>query len=68
MKDKDKIIHNGTAYVYYSSYGRFEAEDRESKHAILCPKCMASMFSISYGDYECIANCVCGNSFVIYDG
>ena len=68
MQDGDTIIHNKITYTYDEFYDRLEAFDIDTKYAILCPKCMSSMFSISYDIYACIANCVCGHSFTIYDG
>ena len=68
LKDGDKVIHNNRKYEYCEFYERLEAEDIENNFAVLCPVCMSSMFSISYKEYECVANCVCGHSFTIYDG
>ncbi len=67
MKDRQKITHNGVVYIYDEFYDRLDT-DEDVKWQVLCPKCMSSMFSISYGYYDqCIANCVCGHSFTIYD-
>lgn len=68
MKDGDTIIHNGITYMYDSYYDRFTSFTSGTKFEVLCPKCLSGMFSISYGTNECIANCVCGHSFTIYNG
>ena len=59
------IQYLGNIYSYNEFYKRYESLSSDTKFAILCPKCKSAWFSISYGDYECIANCRCGNSFVI---
>ena len=67
MKDGKKILHNNIIYTYDKFYDRYQARAK-TKHQILCSKCLSSMFSISYGLNECIATCVCGHSFTVYDG
>lgn len=62
-----KII-NGITYRYDKYYDRLETNIK-TKYEIGCPKCLSvDKFSISYGYYECLANCQCGNSFTIYYG
>jgi len=67
MKDGEKVIVDGKKYEYCAFYGRLE-NISDIAPAIICPKCFGKWFTISYGNYECIANCKCGNSFTIYDG
>lgn len=71
-EDGDWEIINGIKYVYVSSYDRMELPDFDDgtryRPAIACPQCFGTKFSISYGDWECIAHCECGHSMTIYDG
>jgi hypothetical protein len=71
MIEGDKVTINDMVYVYSASYLRLERSggaDSRSHPDIACPKCHGTVFSIVYGDYECIADCTCGHSMVIYDG
>jgi hypothetical protein len=79
MKDGDIIVINGFNYEYSESYDRLEAigigdhkfteeEDYNFKQTIACPKCLSTLFTISYASYECRANCSCGHSMAIYEG
>lgn len=69
MKDKDIVAINNTHYRYNEFYDRLEVlKKHKTTKEIACSKCKNREFSISYGDYECIANCNCGHSFTIYDG
>ena len=70
MKDQEHIIIEDTIYLYESFYQRLElvSNSKPCKNQIRCPKCHNDRFTISYGTYECIANCSCGHSMVIYDG
>ena len=67
MKDQEKVQINGKDYFYHEYYERLQAE-KDNKPAIACPKCHNTTFEISYGQYECIANCKCGHQMTIYDG
>jgi len=66
-RDKDVTTINGVEYEYSAFYKRLCRTEDEAP-AIACPLCHGVEFTISYGNYECIANCSCGNSMVIYDG
>jgi hypothetical protein len=75
VKDGEIIEINGLGtFSYDEFYNRLDKqlanneEDKNPKVKVICPKCLSYMFSISYGNYACIANCVCGHSFTIYDG
>jgi hypothetical protein len=71
MIDNQEVTINGVVYLYDQYYKRLEREGQEgsrSHPAIACPECSGTMFSIVYGDYECIADCPCGHSMTIYDG
>ena len=71
MEDKQMIEINGSTYAYSAFYKRLElknAEDTYERPAIACPKCWGFAFKITYGNYECIANCKCGHTMTIYDG
>ncbi len=67
MKDEEEVIIDNKIYVYDEFYDRLQSKD-DNKPAIACPQCYNTKFSISYGDYECIANCECGHFMTIYDG
>lgn len=67
MKDNSIIIINKRKFKFNKFYRRLEALDEKSP-VIACPKCKNTKFKISYGTYECIANCECGHSMTIYDG
>ena len=69
MKDKETVMINGVDYEYDSYYDRLcLSNDEDSSPGVACPKCHNTTFSISYGNYRCIANCKCGHSMTIYDG
>lgn len=70
MLDKQKINIDGIEYEYSNDYDRLESYEFNSniKNQVRCSKCFNDVFQISYGSYECIANCKCGHSFTIYDG
>lgn len=72
IKYKDGQIVNTVFgdFVYVEFYDRLEKKDDNNTiaPAILCPKCLNSTFTISYGEWECIANCSCGHKMTIYDG
>lgn len=70
MENNDVVLINSKQYEYNGFYGRLKLLDteEESKEEIACPKCLGTEFSISYGNYECIANCKCGHSMTVYDG
>ena len=72
MEDKEKVEINGEIYEYSAFYDRLELTgDRDgtySQPAIACPKCRDFAFRITYGEWECVANCKCGHSMTIYDG
>lgn len=67
-----KVQINNLEYTYSPFYDRLQIEeDSEEKSVVGCIRCVRchnDSFRISYGDYECIANCVCGHSFTIYEG
>jgi hypothetical protein len=67
LKQGQEFKVNDIIYKYCSFYQSLQSQDDEYP-AILCPLCYASRFWISYGNYECIANCDCGHKMVIYDG
>ena len=75
-KDEDKHEHkvriNDVEYTYSPYYDRLQVEQEENETPIVgsirCVRCHNDSFRISYGNYECIANCTCGHSFTIYDG
>lgn len=67
MKDKEKIVIEGIEFTFIHYYDRLNSDDK--KKAVACPKCLATEgFSISYGNYECIAHCKCGHDMTVYDG
>jgi hypothetical protein len=71
LKDKMEVKINGVPYIYESAYKRLERVGMvgsRSHPAIACPLCHGTMFSIVYGNWECIADCPCGHSMTIYDG
>jgi len=77
LKDDQEVVVQGVTYTYCAFYQRLEqiddrgfsiADGTVEHPAILCPLCHGAEFRITYGDYECIANCACGHSFTIYDG
>ena len=71
MKDKETVTIDGVDYQYDSYYDRLERPEHDGsvQHpAIACPKCQRTTFCITYGNYQCIANCQCGHSMTIYDG
>jgi len=77
MKDKEEITIDGEIFVYDDFYDRLQHKDALNRlwsdiidviPSIRCSKCTGKSFEISYGNYECIANCPCGHSFTIYDG
>jgi len=68
MEDNEKVEINGIIYKYSHYYERLQAIEDNIAPAIACPKCNAVDFQLSYGDYECIANCKCGHSMTVYDG
>jgi len=69
MKAGEKVIINNKEYEYHTYYDRLcLPQNSIDKEAVACPKCSNTSFTISYGDYECIANCKCGHSMTIYDG
>lgn len=78
-KKGDKVVLNGTTFVYCEFYERLEVESgfgcdggvTSKAPQIACPCCHGTKFTIGYGNngnYECIANCDCGHSMVVYDG
>ncbi len=75
MKDKEVFIHPEFGkFTYDKFYDILERDINElppegaaSKVDTLCPECKGYLFSISYGNCECIANCPCGHSSVVYD-
>lgn len=70
MKNNDEIIIKNEIYKYDEFYDRLQNIKGEltNKPAIACPKCLNTLFIITYGHYECIANCKCGHKMTIYDG
>ena len=71
----EKVVLNGVTFKYDEYYKRLEVErdadddDRiGAKVEVACPCCHGTKFTIGYGNYECIANCDCGHSMVVYDG
>jgi hypothetical protein len=69
MKNKEKITINGKEYEYSEFYDRLEIIDNiKNLEQVACPKCNNTFFSISYGNYQCIANCKCGHKMEIYGG
>lgn len=71
MKDRDIVKINGVDYEYLMYYDRLQRpgdDGTRENPAICCPKCRRTTFYITYGDYECVANCLCGHSMTIYDG
>ena len=70
MKDNQEITIENEVYKYCKFYDRLENIKGEltNKPAIACPKCLNTLFTITYGHYECIANCKCGHSMTVYDG
>lgn len=69
MKDKERITIKDEVYKYCNFYKRLEIVDSsKGKPEIMCPKCYNTLFSISYGHYECIASCKCGHKMTVYDG
>ena len=79
LKDEQEFIVQGVTYRYCAFYQRLELHDfadslissknGTTEHpAILCPLCHGAEFRITYGNWECIANCTCGHSMTIYDG
>jgi len=72
-KEGETIVLNGVKFFYNEFYKRLTAERKDytiqgGKVEIACPRCFNTKFTISYGIYECIANCDCGHSMVVYDG
>lgn len=65
MEHNEIVIINNKEFIYNSSYDRLESELFPQ---IACPKCKNTLFQISYGNYECIANCKCGHKMTVYDG
>ena len=63
-----KVQIDNEEFVYEPFYDRLKAVKKETIGCIRCVDCHNDNFRISYGNYECIANCSCGNSFVIYEG
>jgi len=72
MKDKEEIEIEGSTYCYVESYDRLEISDidaAKTKIHVRCPKCWnGSDFSLTYGEWKIIANCLCGHSMTVYDG
>jgi hypothetical protein len=68
MNDKEIIIVNGIEYEFIEYYNRLERKDSKIAPVVLCSNCRNDSFRLSYGDYECIAHCKCGNTFTVYDG
>ncbi len=70
MEDNEIVKIGYKNYKYNEFYKRLELDSQESqyKESIACPICKNTSFTISYGKYECIANCKCGHSMTIYDG
>jgi ribosomal protein L37AE/L43A len=69
MKAGEKIVIDDITYIYEEFYQRLQALDGEKTNKeIACPKCKNTEFTISYGIYECIANCKCGHSMTVYSG
>jgi hypothetical protein len=73
MKDDEIIEIDGLNYRYCAYYKRLQLcgheQEKNPEHpAIVCPECKNTLFRITYGDYECIANCKCGHIMVVYDG
>lgn len=67
MKDKDIITIDNKEFSFNEFYNRLQSKDNNVP-SIACPKCLNTNFSISYKQYQCIANCKCGHSMTIYDG
>ena len=71
MKEKEMVILNDVPYEYCGFYKRLERINMagsRSHPAIACPECHGFMFTIVYGDYECIGDCPCGHSLTLYGG
>ena len=71
MKDKEIVKINGVEYEYCSHDDALfrPSHNGSVEHPVVaCPKCHGMKFSITYGNYVCIANCECGHSMSIYDG
>jgi acetone carboxylase gamma subunit len=69
MENNEKITIDNEVYEYSKFYDRLQIiNDDSNKPGIICPKCLNTLFTITYGDYKCIANCKCGHSMTVYDG
>lgn len=79
LADEQEVVVQGVTYRYSAFYERLELHEFDDGHscmadgtrenpAILCPECHRAEFRITYGNYECIANCACGHTMTIYDG
>lgn len=67
MKDGKIIIVNGEKYKYDAYYKRYNK--CLGKGDVLCGKCRNNLFTINYGNYECIATCSkCNHKQTVYDG
>lgn len=69
--DEEIIEINGIKYKPSQWDGDKHLESvkgQETTAKIACIKCHNTEFQISYGRYECIATCKCGNSMVVYSG
>ena len=65
-KPDQEVVVDSITYRYNEFYDRLG--EGSVKPETICPYCHRSWFQITYGLYECIANCECGHSFPIYDG
>lgn len=66
--NKPEPEYDMTLYEFDEEARYYIANNPRIAPAVLCGVCLASKFTISYDDYECIANCECGHSFAIYTG
>ena len=68
MNDGDQVIIDGVKYRYDKYYDRLKGETEDAAPAIACPRCNNTEFTLSYGNYELVAHCKCGQLMTVYDG
>ena len=67
MKEGEKVVINNKEFEYDEDAEALFSEKTASPQ-VACPKCKNTKFEISYGNYECIANCNCGHKMSVYTG
>jgi len=71
LEDEEVVEVDSVKYKYdqfYKHLSRVTSKGDLNPPMIMCPKCHATTFQISYGDYSCLANCECGHVTEVYGG